>query len=300
MKIAYLGKFDTLWNEESIAQGLETYGAEVFRIEENQPLKNIQEYVERFQPDVFLGAKYQITGAWELIEWLRKRKIPSASWTFDLLIGHPPREAALGTYAFLSTDLVILTDGGHDKEFKKRGIKKKTLRQGIPEQFCYMAEPEEGPDIVFVGTENPTFPYRQETMKFLHQTYKGRFEWIGKDKQVRGDDLNILYASAKIVIGDSMYSPHYWSNRIYETLGRGGFLIHPRIPGLNKEYTPFQHYIPYEWGDYTGLKEKIDYYLEHSREKIKRAAYLHTKQNHLMRHRCKELYTILNEHCMAR
>jgi len=128
-------------------------------------------------------------------------------------------------------------------------------------------------------------------MEFLTSTYGDRFHWYGRTNtaEVRGEKLNDLYNSA-IVIGDSVYSPHYWSNRIYEVLGRGGFLIHPMIEGIEKEFKPFKHFIPYNHHDYKGLKEKIDYFLEHEeeRDKIRMAGFAYCKKNHTLDNRCRQ------------
>jgi spore maturation protein CgeB len=293
MRIAYIGKFNTLWSEEGIARALESAGAEVIRIPEQG--ENHIVLVRNAKPDVVLTTKMQFTGAWKFLAAMREDKIPTVSWTFDLLIGHPERENLLTAFSWLSCDYIYLTDGGHDAEYKAKGIEKRVLYQGIPDELCYRGEPDERfpHDIVFVGTSNPVFPYRQDTMRHLQRTYGNKFHWYGAAdaNEIRGHELNRLYASAKIVIGDSVASPRYWSNRLWETLGRGGFCIFPRIEGLEEVYTPYKHYIPYDWGDYDGLSDKIDYYLTHDAERnaIQQAAYEHTKSHHCMSHRAKKL-----------
>lgn len=300
MRIAYIGKFSKLWDEEGIAVGLEAAGAEVVRIEERtQTVGDIKAMVERAKPDVVLGAKYDVLQPDALMPWLKER-YPTVSWTFDLLLGHPPREQRIRTFHFLFCDLVFLTDGGHMQEYADIGVNAHLLRQGIPDEFCYMAEPEEGPDVLFVGTENPTFPYRQELMKLLKHYYGANFQWVGRAnaESCRGHDLNKLYASAKVVIGDCMHGDHYWSNRVVETLGRGGFLIHPNVVGIDKDYTPYKEFVPYDWGDFKGLKEKIDYFLDHpkERDKIRRAGFARVEKEYKMSDKCKTLYEAIKQH----
>jgi len=100
-----------------------------------------------------------------------------------------------------------------------------------------------------------------------------------------------------VVVGDSVYSPRYWSNRLYETIGRGGFLIFPKIPGIDGEFTPYKHFVPYDYFDFDGLKEKIDYYISHDkeREEIKMAGFEHCKNKHTYRHRCEYLIKRVKE-----
>lgn len=295
MKIYYIAKFKKLWDEESIARGFEDNGHTVIRADDSS--KTNKEYLEEIQkekPDLVLFAKLHTKeNPQVLLDEIKKLGVSTVSWTFDLLLGHPPREKVISSFHFLKADYVFLTDGGHTKEYKEIGINKHTCRQAIPDEYYYQGEytPEYDYDIVFIGTQNVTFPYRQKTMRFLEDIYGDRFHWIGKenDQAIRGHDLNKLYASCKIVIGDYMYSPNYWSNRIYETLGRGAFLITPRIAGLDEHYTEYKDYIPYDWGDYEQLKKKIDYFLEHpaDRKKIQDQAFK-TSAKHTWKTRCKQ------------
>lgn len=296
MKIVYIAKFKKIWDEEIIAEAFEYNGVKVIRMEDSG-IKN-DDYIEKIKeekPDLVLFAKIRVMeNSLDLINRIKKLGIKTASWTFDLLIGHPPREIIIDKLNWLKCDYVFLTDGGHTKEYKKKGINKITIRQGIPERFNYIAMKDKGEyDIVFVGTLNPTYPYRQRMLKFLQDTYKNKFKWYGKgnSEEIRGDDLNKLYANSKIIIGDSMYSDNYWSNRIYEVLGRGGFLITPKVKGLEKEFDYYKEMIPYNINDFTGLKEKIDYFLNRTeqREKIAKAGFLKVKNNYLYKHRVKEL-----------
>jgi spore maturation protein CgeB len=88
--------------------------------------------------------------------------------------------------------------------------------------------------------------------------------------------------------------PDYWSDRIYETLGRGGFLIHPYIPGIEKEFVDKKHVVFYEYGNFQQLKELIDYYLinDEEREAIRKAGHELVKNNYTYSNRWQ---TILKE-----
>lgn len=301
MKIVYIGKFRRVEDEEVVAEALEANGVEVIRIEE-YGITN-KEYLERIdkeKPDFVLFAKAQVmNSAKKLIDDIKGLGIKTVSWTFDLLIGHPPREHIIDSLEWLKCDYVFLTDGGRDKEYKDKGIDKILLRQGIPEKFCYIADEEPEIDILFVGTHNPTYPYRQRLMEFLEKTYGDRFKWVGRENssEYRGDALNSLVSKAKIVIGDSMYAENYWSNRVYEMVGRGAFLITPRIKGLEEEFDYYKEIIPYDIADFDGLKEKIDYYLanENERQKIRKAGFKRVKENYLYKHRVKEFLKIWSE-----
>ena len=127
----------------------------------------------------------------------------------------------------------------------------------------------------------------------VSRQYGGMFRWFGSETpyHIRGGNLSEVIRSTKIILGDSVYSPRYWSNRIYETLGRGGFIIHPNIEGLEEEFTYYKHFIPYDYGDFEGLFDKIDYYLTHDneREYIAQQGREHVMEHHTLLHRCKSL-----------
>ena len=157
-------------------------------------------------------------------------------------------------------------------------------------------------DIVFVGskTYHEEWEYRPKLINWLSMNYRNGFEHYGNDglAAVRGIKLNRLYASTKVVIGDSLCPnftyTHYWSDRIYETLGRGGFLIHPFIPGLEEEFEDKKHVVFYEYNNFEQLKELIDYYLvnEEEREAIRKAGHELVKSRYTYTNRWE---TILEE-----
>ena len=81
--------------------------------------------------------------------------------------------------------------------------------------------------------------HRSRLVKWLRKNYDRQVKFWPEPNQhaVRGDDLTDLYASVKVVVGDSCLVPkpdgspmtHYCSDRIPETLGRGGLLLHPVV-----------------------------------------------------------------------
>lgn len=298
MKIFYIAKFQRVEDEEVIAEALEANGVDVVRVDEDKyTTKEYLEMIKVSEPDYVMFAKLRTKEHPRvLIAELKRLKIKTISWTFDLLIGHPPREAIIDTMEFLKADYVFLTDGGRVEQYKARGINKRLLRQGIPEKFCYKLDKPKTKDIVFLGTHNPTFPYRERTMRFLKETYGDRFQWLGQvSSDFRGKALNELVAETKIFIGDSMWGSSYWSNRVYELVGRGAFIITPRVPELEKEFEYYKEIVPYDFNDYQNLKEKIDYYLEHDeeREKVANAGFERVKKEYLYKHRVKDLLKML-------
>jgi hypothetical protein len=270
VRIAYIGKFRKLWDEEYIARGFESLGHTVGRIDELTRLDHIQRDLLAFKPALVVWAKLQHPRADEIVAFCKANGFKTACWVFDLYWNYP-RQGQLATPAF-KADHVFTTDGG-EHPWSAYGILRHTcVRQGIHAPECYREPvPSEGKDIdvLFVGSFNPSNSERNETLSRLAGAFA--LTWVGKDDsdECRGPKLNRLLARAKVVVGDSVYSPRYWSNRVVETLGRGGFLIHRDVEGIRDEYPSL---VTYD-GTYQDLKKKVDFYLaaDDERERITQA-----------------------------
>lgn len=288
IKIFYIGGFSKEFDTEVyIAHGFRELGVDIKCWDENLNLTidMLLERIEAFNPDFVLLSKNRRYGKL-LIDRLRGKYL-TVSWLFDLY--HDlPREMncsrSLKDNPFFA-DRVFMSDGG---EF---GAKKETLRQGIHEPEAILGRPSVDHDVVFIGSD--TYFGRHQMIDFLKETYKGRFAHygMGGGREIRGLELNNVLAGSKIVVGDSVYAPNYWSNRIYEVLGRGGFLLHPKVEGLEKEFEPYKHFIPFDRGNFEQIKEIIDYFITHKkeREKIRLAGHEFCKENYTYTLRCKTL-----------
>lgn len=169
-----------------------------------------------------------------------------------------------------TVDYCCTADGGNDDRFKAAGVNHHWLPPGVDriEALVEGRQLRDVPDIVFVGSDysqtshGPYYPQRGELLRHLRATYGRRFVqygYGGERGNVRQQDLNDVYCSAKIVVGDSCFanSPdralpvNYWSDRIPETVGRGGFLIHPYVPGIRGQYSGSELacYNPGDWDD---------------------------------------------------
>jgi hypothetical protein len=174
------------------------------------------------------------------------------------------------------------------------------LTAGVYDKECYIhsdySQYDFQYDVIFVGSKgyHHEYKYRPELVDFLRKTYGKRFLHVGGDGDtgtVRGDDLNKIYAKSKIAIGDSLNIgfnyPYYTSDRLFESTGRGGFTIYPRIKGLEDYFIDEEEIVFYEHGNLSDLKTKIDHYLLDgiSREKIRYAGHNRTKNEHTYVHR---------------
>lgn len=305
--IAFRGNFLPSHSTEShVSATMEAMGHRVIRIQENK--MSWEQTVEAAQAaDIF----------WWTCTWhedldgghaaLRALTIPTVSHHLDLYVGLH-REGWIDTDPFWRTKYVFTADGGHDDYFAAHGVNHHWIRPGVYDAECrpgYMHARWRG-DIAFIGNYrhyHKEWPYRVELIDWLRRTYGSRYKHYagGVGPVVRGQDLNDVLASTKIIIGDSLCfnftQPNYWSDRVYETLGRGGFMIHPYIPGMEQEFIDGEHLRFYRFGDFDQLHDLIHYYLRDKAERthIQRRGHEFVKRNATYRNRLAEIFAVLEQ-----
>lgn len=270
MKILYVGNFSPFHRTENyVAHALRQYGdvrLSALDVKKNFILRLAIEAVQKEKPDVVLFSKAKARWIGHLIEHCRANKILTVAWLWDLYFGfrreRPPQ---------FRCDVVCSTDGGHEEKWRELGVNHHILRQGIHDPDYYMVEPRYECDVGFVGNRDYC-PARRRFVRWLKKQYGGRFVL---HTNTRGQALNEALSRVKVIVGDSYPASNYWSNRIYEITGRGGFLLHPETVGLEAEFTDGLHYVAFDRKNFPALREKIDYYVGHDaeREKIRIAGW---------------------------
>lgn len=294
-KIAFIGKFGRLHDEEYIARSFEFLGHIVIRIPQSSSPFDIKTTLEKYKPDFLIYTKWICPQIIEQsISKLKREGMKTICWLFDLYFGYH-REYLVRNAKYFYSDYLFTTDGGHKIKWIEYGIKHICVRQGIYRDECVLLKNKKKEyDIVFVGSDNPLYPERKLIVESLAKEFS--LGWFGRKDtdECRGMDLNELYARSSIVIGNSYYSPHYWSNRVVETLGRGGFLIHQEVEGLKEEYP---YLVTYKRGDIEDLKEKIHYYLSHpkERERLRKKNFEWVRDRYTMDKKCNELIQWVNQ-----
>ena len=233
-----------------------------------------------------------------------RRGVPVITYHLDLWHGlHREKDMETDPYWSVLTDFFTCDRLMADHLNANTKIRGHYLPPGVFGQECQVVPPTQRFDVCFVGSKkyHAEWPYRPHLIDWLTQTYGGNFRLYGQDGLgvVRGEELNQVYANAKVVVGDSLclgYDyPYYHSDRVPETLGRGGFLIHPRIKGLDELYGDGKHLVLYTYNDFPELRRLIGYYLRHDeeREAIRRAGHEHVVANHTYVHRWKHILETL-------
>jgi hypothetical protein len=191
--------------------------------------------------------------------------VPTASYHLDLYLGIG-REATIAGDPFWSTQFVFTPDGDptSQEEFERRGINHHYIRPGVYKPECRMGRVRARfrHDVVFVGSypyPHPEWKYRDELVDFLAETYGRRFRRYGPGAQViRNEPLNDLYASAKVVVGDSLCpgftKPYYWCvDDSTEVLTLDGWKRHDDVSPGDVAYTINPETLAGEWQTITDV-----------------------------------------------
>lgn len=301
--ILYIGNFAPDFSTENdVRKSFEALGWSVKQVQENtMDNRTVNEIIATAHNYDFIlyTRTWARTGElWRQILQGVKGKTPTVSFHLDLYIGLA-RGEELNKDTFFLSDYVFSADGGHQEAFKRLGINHYWLPPAILKDSIYLGEQrdEYKYDVAFVGAYNyhSEWGYRRYLIDWLKNTYGDRFRLFGTNETVRGKDLNDLYNTAKVIVGDSTFSHRYWSDRIPETVGRGGFLIHPRVNGLDEQFALYKHLIPYYVGEMDNLKEIIDYYVTHDaeRDKIRKAGMDHVRECHTYEVRAQQIIEVL-------
>lgn len=263
LRVGYLGNFRAPWcTEVHVTASLEQLGHKVFRWQEDQtPWSTIPQLVERNAVQLLVWQRTW-PAAREVVEpelqRLRDVGVRSVSYHLDRWWGLD-REHQVDEQGFFRTDLVVSPDDS--PRWAEAGVNHLWMPPAVygPECAPVAPDPRRYPwEVVFVGSHPYPHaewePTRTAVIDAMAAEFGPRFAVLpgrhapdvqhplGKPKpQIRNRQLQVLYATAKVVVGDSCLAGEthrYWSDRVPETLGRGGALVHPDAPGLADYYTP--------------------------------------------------------------
>jgi hypothetical protein len=307
MRAAYLGNFKHPFCTEShIKAALESLGHEVIPIQEDEATWD-EMYVKTRDVDLFLWTRTPGMLKLDGFKMLQAIKCPKASYHLDLYIGIS-REQSVQTDPFFYTDYMFSADGDPASlaKFMEYGVNAIWMPPATNKELCIDGEYKDAyaHDVVFVGSHgryHQEWDYRPRLIEFLRKYYDGRLGLYPNPETpiAHGQVLRDICASAKVVVGDSLCMNHthsnYWSNRVPETTGRAGLLVHPKIQGLEGQYEYGKHFVAYDYGDFSQLKETIDYYIanEDERNEIRRAGQEHTRAHHTFDLRMKEVFKVM-------
>lgn len=154
--------------------------------------------------------------------------------------------------------------------------------------------------ILFTGTARGGGRVRESFVAEMAERYGDDFRHVRPTPHHPGyyqRDLARLIASAQIVVApDGPVTDRYWSNRVYNALGFGAFLLHPYCRELAKSYEDRREVVYYHSRD--DLHRLIAHYRalpEAARREVSEGGLRRTLAGHTYRHRCEELLRVCRE-----
>lgn len=295
MKIVLFGNFSVPYcSEVHHAISLEALGHQVIRLQETQ-ITSDQVLSESLSADMLIWIHshgFQVKGRPmnDVLQILKNNNIPTVAYHLDLYMGLQ-RWQEYQTHDYFKVQHFFTVDRLMAEWLNEHTqTKGHYIPAGVLHEECYDLRLPKQYDVIFVGSRgyHQEWPYRPQLIDWLRNTYGERFHHFGNDGErvVRGLDLNRLYGQTKVVIGDTLCPnfnyPYYFSDRLFETIGRGGFLIYPYIKGIEDVFIRNSEIITYRYGDFVDLKKKIDHYVEdnEAREHIRQAGFDRVQSDH--------------------
>jgi hypothetical protein len=244
LRIVICGNHDQPFcTEEEFRWELENMGHQVIPVQENRS-STLDALSQIKDCDLVF---YTHTHGWpvlDIFDQCQQMGIPTVTYHLDKFSTGAEKEREIGVLPYWKVKYFFTVDKVAERLMNSREDLPRAfyLPAGVVSRDCYLAQPDPqfAADVIFVGSRSyhTSWPYRPQLIDWLSNTYGDRFTLWGNDgkRYIREAALNQLYATAKVVVGDSLCmnftEPDYFSDRPFETTGRGGFIIMPRVPGL--------------------------------------------------------------------
>lgn len=298
LRILYLPLFSPGYGryKTGLYDALAKHGT-VYELDYHQHRAHLAAAVHAFQPHLVIS-QFHNTNAVDasVVERLRELA-PGAvwvNWNGDVYLEALTEKAMLALLEHIDLQLVVNADAlpiyaAHSIEAAYWQIGFEPVPDALPDMPAH--------DLLFMG--NAYSPSRHELEAVLHTLSPnvGMYGWGWHNTS--GNTFYdfakgaALYRNCKIAIGDNQYGDKgFVSNRLFEALANGAFLLHQRIPGL-EELTGLVdgvHYV--SWADYEDLRAKVRSYLKNDvqRERIAAAGEAFVREYHSFDARVKQLF----------
>ncbi len=295
MRVAYIAKHGSggTDDEGAIEYALKMLGCDVVRVNERSMYPKSPWDPERDVGKVDLVLFHH----WHDCQMLAKMwsGIKKVCWCFDLIdwpqdLTLEPRSVRRREWMGRVTSVVdhcFMSDG--DWVAKDTTGKLHWLPQGADERIVGRDESAlKTHDILFTGIGLGGGAQRESFVLEMIGKYGGRLNVINKG--VYREELRQQIGQSRIVVApDSPVTERYWSNRAYNTLGFGGFLLHPYCEKLAEQYEDGREIVYYD--DRQHMHKLVDWYLQDdaARTRIGQQALERTRAQHTYRRRCEIL-----------
>lgn len=316
LRVAYIGNHLPPYGTESqVAYALERIGCTVDRIQQEDAYQDFTGTYNRLnatQPALCLYTRTHNRTALDaagrtFFGALEADGIITATLHLDAFVGLQREHFLRDRDPMFTVQHVFTADGSPEcaDAMEAHGYNHHWLPPGLDERVLERAPsaPRVSPELVFVGSRfgyHEEHGWRGQLFDTMESKYGNRFCWYGNGSPrgtLRGPELDGLYASAgHVIVGDSCFAGArhaYFSDRLVETLGRSGLLLHPDLHGCM--YEDGRHYLAYDPTP-DGLVAAVEDALAMSVEErmsIKREARSIVERRDLWRHRMTELLSVV-------
>jgi hypothetical protein len=246
----------------------------------------------------------------------RRAGIPTVGYHLDRWWGLA-RETDIFTEPWFQCDHVFTADGAHAANWLIAGVNHHWLPPAIAADKCYRGSIRDDFNwqAAFVGSwqggYHEEWPHRQQLVDKLRNALGRKVAFFPQrqgDQRIDREDRADLFATVKVVIGDSALVPayegvpmhHYCSDRVFETIGQGGLLLHPYVEGIigNNPADIFQagtHCLAWTLYDWADLAAKIQWAATHpaAAETIKQTGFDLVRTSHTYNQRMQAMLDIV-------
>lgn len=239
--ILYVGNFTRPWcTEVHLAASLRALGHRVVEVQENTcDWATLPDLADAELAHMLLWTRTwpaEMDVVRPVLRELSARGVPSVAYHLDLFLGLD-REHQVTDQPFFACDLLVTPH--RSARWSELGVNHLWQPPGV-----FHVETDQVPadqrrwgryDVVFVGSHPYPHaewePTRTALIGAFQKEFGHRFKVLPeRGRPLRGRELQTLYATVPVILGDSCMAgvaDGYWSDRVPETLGRGGLLLHP-------------------------------------------------------------------------
>jgi hypothetical protein len=203
-------------------------------------------------------------------------------WTLDLLPHFPERAPVI---AAAKTATLFASSDRYD--WASKGLHNHFYLPAACEDVFAAFDPRPAVKCAFVGS---LYSERRKRMAQVVASMGGVV--LGRPGEWKyGRDLSTFVQSVKVMVGDNAWNDvdGYWSSRNYVITGAGGFLLTPRVPGIEEQFELGRHLAVYGPEDDLGAVIERWASADEERERVRRAGFYHVRKSHTWRARALSL-----------
>jgi len=261
----------------------------------------ILDQISRFKPDIIFIYSKDIPLA--VLKQIPGRRIQTIMYYEDMTLDIPGDVMAMGSLV----DYFLATNYGLISAYKKLGIANPIYFVGACDRYDHQLRraflPIWKSDIAFIGRARPyearVFLTQKLSTHFKVKVYGRNWQQYGLRptlKTVTHRGYGLICGGAKIMLGADITAEvdGYWSNRLWLTLGCGGFLLTRYVRGMETYFENKRHLVWYH--DEQECLSLAREYLAKPRERkqIALAGYHLVHQQHTFHHFVDRIMAILN------